>query len=120
MLSKRIESNGDLCQKEKNSEEANDSKLFCIEKAYCTILSELGENVEREGLLRTPLRAAKAMQFFTKGYQESIEGEYTIYMTNAVGSNISYPEAVNLFDYCKTEMKILCLYFLNVFNSGHN
>ncbi|XP_028299741.1 GTP cyclohydrolase 1-like [Gouania willdenowi] len=54
----------------KNSVETN--KLPCIEKFYLTILSELGEDAEREGLLRTPLRAAKAMQFLTKGYKETI------------------------------------------------
>ncbi|XP_069787214.1 GTP cyclohydrolase 2 [Narcine bancroftii] len=43
-----------------------------LEEAYDTILRGLGENPEREGLLKTPHRAAKAMQFFTKGYQDSI------------------------------------------------
>ncbi|KAM7388029.1 hypothetical protein PAMP_024230 [Pampus punctatissimus] len=61
-----------FCKAEKDSKETVDeSKLSHIEKAYTTILSELGEDVERQGLLRTPLRAAKAMQFFTKGYKET-------------------------------------------------
>uniref|UniRef100_A0A671THR9 GTP cyclohydrolase 1 n=1 Tax=Sparus aurata TaxID=8175 RepID=A0A671THR9_SPAAU len=54
-------------------ENQNAEKLSHIEKAYTTILSELGEDVKREGLLRTPLRAAKAMQFLTKGYKETIQ-----------------------------------------------
>uniref|UniRef100_A0A8D2PBV1 GTP cyclohydrolase 1 n=1 Tax=Zosterops lateralis melanops TaxID=1220523 RepID=A0A8D2PBV1_ZOSLA len=32
----------------------------------------LGEDPQRQGLLKTPWRAATAMQFFTKGYQETI------------------------------------------------
>lgn len=40
---------------------------------YKTILSELGEDTQREGLLDTPKRAAKAMQYLTKGYHESLE-----------------------------------------------
>ncbi|KAK9882225.1 hypothetical protein WA026_019740 [Henosepilachna vigintioctopunctata] len=41
--------------------------------AYKTIISSLGEDAEREGLLKTPERASKAMLFFTKGYQQSVE-----------------------------------------------
>ncbi|RXG70903.1 GTP cyclohydrolase 1 [Armadillidium vulgare] len=32
-----------------------------------------GEDPEREGLLKTPERAAKALLFFTKGYDQTIE-----------------------------------------------
>lgn len=44
-----------------------------LEKLYHDVLVELGENPQREGLQRTPARAAKAMQFLTSGYHEKLE-----------------------------------------------
>ncbi|MDQ3683769.1 MAG: GTP cyclohydrolase I FolE [Bacteroidota bacterium] len=39
-------------------------------ESYRKIIDQLGENSEREGLLKTPERMAKAMQFMTQGYQQ--------------------------------------------------
>ncbi|XP_064783606.1 GTP cyclohydrolase 1-like [Oncorhynchus masou masou] len=54
------------------SMEDNEINLPCLAAAYTTILRGLGEDPQRQGLLKTPWRAATAMQFFTKGYQEKI------------------------------------------------
>ncbi|MEW5973131.1 MAG: GTP cyclohydrolase I FolE [Pseudomonadota bacterium] len=44
-----------------------------MEKHYEAILGAVGEDVSRDGLRDTPKRAAKAMQFLTKGYHETLE-----------------------------------------------
>ena len=44
-----------------------------MEELYRHLLTMVGENPDREGLAKTPLRAAKAFQFLTKGYQEDID-----------------------------------------------
>ncbi|XP_069773044.1 GTP cyclohydrolase 1 isoform X2 [Narcine bancroftii] len=54
------------------STEDNQTSLPSLQAAYTAILRGLGEDPERQGLLRTPWRAATAMQFFTKGYEEKI------------------------------------------------
>uniref|UniRef100_A0A3P8U8V2 GTP cyclohydrolase 1 n=1 Tax=Amphiprion percula TaxID=161767 RepID=A0A3P8U8V2_AMPPE len=54
-------------------EDEDQSRLPALEAAYTNILLHLGEDTHRAGLLRTPLRAAKAIQFLTKGYHETID-----------------------------------------------
>lgn len=51
-----------------------DARLSTISEAIKTILGALGEDLQREGLARTPERYAKALMFFTKGYEESLAG----------------------------------------------
>ncbi len=41
-----------------------------IEDAVRVMLSEIGEDPEREGLLKTPRRVAGALRFFTSGYEQ--------------------------------------------------
>lgn len=47
----------------------NAEKVAQIASKFKVILKELGEDTSREGLLKTPERVAKAMQFLTHGYE---------------------------------------------------
>lgn len=49
-------------------EDFNPEKLEKLSFHYREILHLIGENPNREGLLKTPLRVAKAIQFLTQGY----------------------------------------------------
>lgn len=46
----------------------NQDKIDDIARHYAAILPQLGEDPSREGLLKTPERVAKALQFLTQGY----------------------------------------------------
>jgi len=44
-----------------------------IEKSFAKIIESVGEDINREGLRDTPRRAAKAFQFLTQGYHQSLD-----------------------------------------------
>jgi GTP cyclohydrolase IA len=44
-----------------------------MENLYSQIITDIGEDVDREGLVDTPKRAAAAMRFLTKGYTEDLD-----------------------------------------------
>lgn len=53
----------------KKTEQYDEQSTSGLIKNYREALSYLGEDPEREGLLKTPERVAKAMQYLTMGYQ---------------------------------------------------
>jgi GTP cyclohydrolase IA len=61
-----------LSQKVRSVDQATVSEEE-MQQAIDTILRGVGEDPEREGLLKTPKRVAKAMQFLTSGYGQSLE-----------------------------------------------
>lgn len=62
-------SDTDFTENYERVDQYNDEKVDSISAHYSAIISELGEDVNREGLIKTPERVAKAMQFLTHGYQ---------------------------------------------------
>jgi len=64
-------SKGTLARKEATEEEKAE-RLQKLSGAVRTILECVGEDPDREGLQDTPDRYAKAMLFFTKGYEENL------------------------------------------------
>ncbi len=54
----------------KRFEEYNIKVTDVVKNGYKQIIEDLGEDTKREGLEKTPERAAKAMQFLTQGYHQ--------------------------------------------------
>lgn len=64
-MSEEIELNGEGYLR---VDQFDQSAIDEMAAAYRSIIDRLGEDTVREGLLKTPERAAKAMQFLTHGY----------------------------------------------------
>ena len=61
---------------------------------FLYISSQLGEDPDRDGLLETPMRAAKAITFFTKGYQETVQEVVKVIQNATYTSEIISQEGI--------------------------
>jgi GTP cyclohydrolase I len=86
---------------EKESPIEQESVLKHIADSYRTIIECLGEDPQREGLLKTPMRAAKAMAFFTKGYETCIEDVINEAIFSEEGSEMVLVRDINMFSMCE-------------------
>lgn len=68
MINKQDETTNDGGFGYEKIERYNEKTLEALASHYKEIIRLFGEDVNREGLLATPMRVAKAMQFFTHGY----------------------------------------------------
>src|SRR3954454_1597467 len=70
-----------------------DSKPGDIADMVHSILENLGEDPEREGLQRTPMRAEKALKFLTSGYETDLSS-----IVNGALFDVEYDEMVIVKD----------------------
>ena len=72
-----------------------------LEQNYTAILGQLGEDVGREGLLDTPKRAAKAMQYLCRGYQQSLEEVTNGALFSSDNSEMVLVKNIELYSLCE-------------------
>ena len=75
-----------------------------LTELYRELLIELGEDPEREGLLRTPERAAKALRDFTRGYTQNVREVVGDGVFEEAHSNMVLVRDVELYSMCEHHM----------------
>ena len=77
-------------------------------RAYAALVRDqlalLGEDPEREGLLRTPERVAKAMGFLTKGYTMTLQGVVGEALFEEEHENMVMVRDIELYSMCEHHM----------------
>ena len=71
---------------------------------YKNLLSKIGEDPAREGLLDTPDRAAKAMDFLTQGYQQNLEEVVNNAVFTVEDNHMIIVKDIELYSLCEHHM----------------
>ncbi len=71
---------------------------------YKSILSLLGEDTQREGLLKTPIRVAKAMQILTRGYAQDAHKVLTDALFAEKYNQMVIVKDIDVFSLCEHHM----------------
>jgi GTP cyclohydrolase I len=77
------------------------AKLASLEQSFLQILEAVGEDPAREGLVRTPVRAARAFEFLTSGYRQSLEEVVNDAIFSSDASEIVLVKNIELYSMCE-------------------
>ena len=75
-----------------------------VEELVRELLIEIGEDPDREGLIRTPERYAKAMEFLTKGYHENAETIINNAVFSSEANNMIICRDIEVYSLCEHHM----------------
>lgn len=88
----------------KKSDHYDENLIDEIRSSFHRILTGVGEDISREGLVKTPERAAKAMLFLTQGYQQDAAAILRSAMFKEDYSEMVIVKDIELFSLCEHHM----------------
>jgi GTP cyclohydrolase I len=78
-----------------------EERLEEMERIFGELLEAVGENREREGLLKTPGRAARSFEFLTQGYRQTVEEVVNEAIFHSDASEIVLVKDIELYSMCE-------------------
>jgi GTP cyclohydrolase I len=75
-----------------------------MNELYKNLLLKIGEDPQREGLLNTPDRAAKAMEFLTQGYHQKLEDVINNAVFTVDDNHMIIVKDIELYSLCEHHM----------------
>jgi GTP cyclohydrolase I len=97
-------SNSDLDVEDRLTRESNrlqGKDLERVADAYRELLQAIGEDTDREGLQRTPDRAARALEFLTQGYRQNLGEIINGAIFESSASEIILVKDIELYSLCE-------------------
>ena len=84
-----------------SSKRLTDENIEALAGAFREILEAVGEDVDREGLRRTPIRAARALEFLTQGYRQNLSRIVNDAVFESDASEIILVKDIELYSMCE-------------------
>jgi GTP cyclohydrolase I len=75
-----------------------------LEQVYAAILEEIGEDPEREGLIKTPHRAAEAIRYMTSGYEQDLSAIVNGAVFHEPSDDMVIVRDIEFFSMCEHHM----------------
>lgn len=78
-----------------------DAKLASMERSFRDLLEAIGEDPQRQGLLKTPCRAARSLEFLTNGYRQDLDDIVNDAIFDSDASEIVLVKDIELYSMCE-------------------
>ena len=81
-----------------------DNKLSKIESLTSELLDLIGEDLNREGIKKTPFRVAKSWEFFSQGYRKKVDDVINDAIFNEKSKDLIVVRDIEFFSLCEHHM----------------
>lgn len=85
----------------RKEDRVGESRLEKMERIFGDLLDAVGEDRDREGLVKTPGRAARSFEFLTQGYRQTVEEVVNDAIFSSDASEIVLVKDIELYSMCE-------------------